>query len=589
MAQKRYTDFYTIRSSDFNNRKDLGVVPHGLWRGFDYDALSSGTDLILSHGATGYTETAEDGTNHPDIGLVRTKQGVNVTEDASVTVPVTGNSDPTLSRIDLVVMSHTYVETPGGVAAGYAVITGTASLTPIAPALTFPLTQIVLGQIFWPPATTVIENATYTKSDIPDIANAQIVYRDRIQEITARKKIDHQTGNWAVMTIVSIGGGNYKLYSPVDSNFYFVDSLIPAGIYSKITEIDVPYRGSLNHFRILTLQPLHIVQGTGGDTIQLLEGVAGIFINGGTFFDIWDDGGSFYTDPQYLKMVPAGVLSTNSYSKTLSGIIENKSTASFVVQEVRLDFGGNYYELAVDFADINTAEGISRITGTGDFWNQIDNITKAGNKILLKIINTGVPSSIIVRVDGGTGFPSSSAMKEIRTINNQPLVICDNDILELVEDEDTWLVVSNNNDKGWFSDTPVPVSGGFGPWSVNSTAYYRYKLMDHNTTLQVQLSMNIHVPFSGGGTTALQIRVPSQISNWLMQWAAGVENTVIRCGVMDTFTDDLQVQFAQDITGGSGYDPGIIITLAANGDFSSGASDKQIDISFSVEMARLPY
>lgn len=169
--QHRFFDWKDPDSSNDINRKYLGVIPPGVYRGFDSIATSTGTTLRLTHDVTGYKDTELDGTESGYKGLVITKQGVTVIEDTDVTVSLTLNNDVN-PRIDLVVLEHTYVETAGGISAIYTVLQGTPAVSPITPTLTDPARQIVIGSLTWPGNAVSILDAVWGRERSPTFAQS---------------------------------------------------------------------------------------------------------------------------------------------------------------------------------------------------------------------------------------------------------------------------------------------------------------------------------------------------------------------------------------------------------------------------------
>ena len=118
MAQKRFwnwkDDDYTL---DLNHR-ELGILESGLYRGFDRHSSSAGLNLVLHHGVNGIKKVKLDTTETNSMGVWMSKQGCVITEDANITIPISANttSDP---RIDLIVGTHQYSQTQGGLVATY--------------------------------------------------------------------------------------------------------------------------------------------------------------------------------------------------------------------------------------------------------------------------------------------------------------------------------------------------------------------------------------------------------------------------------------------------------------------------------------
>lgn len=147
-----------------------GYLPSGLYRGFDFGVQDSMT-LKLVHTVTGFDEANanQDGLTNKK-GLWRTVLGATVTEDTEVTIPIT-DADPTHPRIDLIIGSHTYVQSPGGQPAFYAVVAGTPAASPVAPAVPNPITDVIIGLLYVPAGITDLSDpgVIWTKSDFPHL------------------------------------------------------------------------------------------------------------------------------------------------------------------------------------------------------------------------------------------------------------------------------------------------------------------------------------------------------------------------------------------------------------------------------------
>ncbi|MDX2430608.1 MAG: hypothetical protein QNK35_06735, partial [Bacteroides sp.] len=83
------------------------------------------------------------------VGEWRTKQGGIIQETASIQATFDA-PEASLDRVDILVGQHQYVQSIGGAVATYVVIKGTPSATPVAPALSLPKEQVILGEMYIP-------------------------------------------------------------------------------------------------------------------------------------------------------------------------------------------------------------------------------------------------------------------------------------------------------------------------------------------------------------------------------------------------------------------------------------------------------
>jgi hypothetical protein len=180
MAQRR---LYEYKEDDLTRLLDSwlsGIIEPGRYRGFDFLPTANMT-LTLGHDQTGFqsSQFTNPVVIGPKLGICMTRQGVVVQEDDIVTVPV--NTTGSQPRVDLVVLTHEYVTAPGGAAAVYSVVQGTAGPNPLPPGLPQPEKQIVVGQLFLPAGTTALNQpgVVWSPTPPPALANlGNIAYLD---------------------------------------------------------------------------------------------------------------------------------------------------------------------------------------------------------------------------------------------------------------------------------------------------------------------------------------------------------------------------------------------------------------------------
>jgi len=466
MAQLRYTNYKDDKSSFNNNIKDIGIVPHGLYRGFDYDATSSGTTLVLSHTVNGYSITEIDGSVTSDLGVVRTRQGVMVVEDAAVSITgLTDNSLESDPRIDLIVLEHTYVETIGGTAAGYTQIIGTPGSSPVAPALTDDTIQVILGELYWPAgaASTDDVGVVYTKAPAPFFVDSDIfVTKAGVQEITGRKRILHQIGDIATATLDLVSGSIYNIKATTDSNMYSIANVGPN--YINVIGVDVPFSGDTNYFKVYTLQKLRIVGG-GSGAIVVPNSV--MHIEAGETFELWDVSGQFgYSSNTYLVTKGNAVLK-NSPNKLFAAMIGNKGTGTYGTNLVTIPTTGDYIEVATNFTTIDTDGGILYFSSTDSLWDGVNTVTKAGRQLVVKITDSsGFVNGLQLR---NTGTSTSTYKKiefadggGIRRVGNGASAV----YLKLLEETDKFIVLEYWVNEQW-------IASGMTPDGVSPVQYSR--------------------------------------------------------------------------------------------------------------------
>lgn len=166
--QKRYLNFLEDDATSILNRWRTGLFPPGRYFGYDFNPTAN-MNLNLVHTVTGFTDTDKTLAVVANQALCVTPQGFVVKEDAALTINGVAVGDGAHDRIDLVVMTHSYVEVSGGSQALYSIITGAPAAMPVAPALTEPAHQVIIGQLYIPTGTVALNGAgvTFTQSDSP--------------------------------------------------------------------------------------------------------------------------------------------------------------------------------------------------------------------------------------------------------------------------------------------------------------------------------------------------------------------------------------------------------------------------------------
>lgn len=283
MPQRRYWNFKDDDATFDLNFRELGIFEPGRYRGFDA-VLAAGLTLTLNHATTGADKTESDGATITRYGIWNSKQGTIVTEDADINLVIAAG-DPTNPRIDLIVAQHQYIFSAGGAAAVYLVIQGTPAANPVAPALTVPAQQVILGQLYVPANMTDLNGAgvEYTQIPTPNYAGDNtIAHTDRtnnFEEIQIVKGLQEYCGQAFLDTALSSTTLFLKDFSGTDEdldlNIYVLTATsvpannavinaidnyptVPAGQYRRITifspDISVRFAGGLFASRSVILK-----------------------------------------------------------------------------------------------------------------------------------------------------------------------------------------------------------------------------------------------------------------------------------------------------------------------------------------------
>src|SRR6478609_4603976 len=183
VQQRRYWNFKDDDATKDINRWLLGILPKGLYYGFDFVPGPTAWEFALSQGTTGQKETDEDNEFTNFIGKFITPQGVVVHEDGSILLSISP-ADSDWDRIDYVVATLDYVQTEGGAECQYGIVTGVVgTVTPVEPTLPFPEKQIILGKIYVHAGDGSTDDVVYTKPDYLFLGNRPdtFAYMDRNQ------------------------------------------------------------------------------------------------------------------------------------------------------------------------------------------------------------------------------------------------------------------------------------------------------------------------------------------------------------------------------------------------------------------------
>lgn len=237
MAQSRFIKYRDPINSFEANEKYAGIIPPGIFTGFDNATGHSGLTFQLNHETTGEVFTKKDGSATTRRGIWTTKQGIVVKEDAAITVTITANLN-NYERWDLLVGVHSYDElNPGGIPASYEVIPGGNKTDPV---LTTPLDQTVLGRIRVPANAITAAGIVWERARVQGLGGKPVAMLDsvnrftnQLQEYQASASIINESGI-SKSVIQSLDGANSFL---ITSGTGYLDLLPdrPAGTTITIT------------------------------------------------------------------------------------------------------------------------------------------------------------------------------------------------------------------------------------------------------------------------------------------------------------------------------------------------------------------
>lgn len=565
MAQTRYYEYKADDSTDSLNRRDIGFFQPGVYKGFDVKfADTTGTDLVLYHEETGYTDVNVAQTESSPKGMLKTRQGTIVVEDAEITIGasegMTGNAVAN-PRIDVVYLEHARVETTGGVSAGYGVKAGTAAATPSIPALDTPELQIPIAYVYWPASTSDL-SAAGVKIVRTGVAVVTDYQQPRLQEMTY---------DATAKTLNSQYRSNWYYIANIDADYKEIDGITLHG-FNPTPEV----------IQVFTKQRLWI-DSTGDFNVRsrvsgrtLIEAGELLTFIRSTEVDIPASG--FYV------LVRGDEVRRDSKQKITGQLITNRGTATVNAAngEITLNGDGNLYQLDVDFATITNSE-LTALTSFASFWDGTNTQTEDGAMVVLRIVNTGA-SATLTLVDGAT--PSGSTFSAFETGSADSLVTDDTYLL-LIENNGVWHVLLNQSAgaTNWTdAGTSITVVTDTGSATIagSDVVYNKFRL--HNGTMDWHLVLD---GFDITGTPgAIQFPIPTIVSDLGLEIAskglvqiAGVFN---RSSTRAAVTADLGKLIAG--TDGGGY---ITVRRLDASNFSTGTAE-ELCLSVTCELMKTP-
>lgn len=441
MAQRRYFNWEDNDSTNWLNRADMGVFGYGVYRGYDA-VLAAGLTLVLDHSTSGYEEV--DGSlNHlTNLGLLRTKQGTRIIEDAALPVAIAANpnGDP---RIDLIVCEHTYVQVTGGAVAIYKAIQGTPAANPVAPALTQWEKQTIIGSLYCPAGMASLTDAgvVWTKSPIPYYANdPTVMHTDQVQTSIAHKSFNSFSGA-AVPNLVYNAGDN-SLTATVASNFYYLP-------FQNVAEITIKnLRGAFTTMPLS--QPVFIFTNQrlrlNVDTDQVDDGVI-LWADDQAQEKTIADGEGIILVKQFSQqwaVYSGGQADKNAINKYNFGQLFGKyGTAATINGSGNLSLGakaGNYLDVTIATPN----QHIARIPTSAAFG--VTPILEAGSFLFLNIKGNNAVLEHNATLSGSNKPLVSPTLADIP--------VSQNDVVLLIEDNTGWRIVSVfEGFKNWLANT----------------------------------------------------------------------------------------------------------------------------------------
>jgi len=489
MAQRT---FWNYKDDDLTfdlNFRELGIFEPGRYRGFD-PVLSAGLTLTLNQLTTGADKTLSDGSTVTQFGIWNTKQGGIVTEDAAINLPISAG-DATHPRIDLIIGQHQYVAIAGGTPAIYAVIEGTPAASPVAPALTIPAQQVILGYLYVPANMTDLNGAgvVYTQAAIPNYSNdATIPHTNTENEFTELQTVRGLEEYAGVATLDTAGAATVIFLTDgtsadVDRNIYILSTTSTPTIDYRVVSFNalpVPTLGNLRRFTLISpTVSLRFDAATFGRDYYLKAGSAVTIAV--------DSVGTIY----FEEADEAALGRVNRFHK-MQILKENTAGSSIATNLLDLSANGNIYNLANDA----TNDMIRGIQSSQSF-DQGTTTSPTGGGFIWIIPNGNFPlrlQNLDFTVPAGykpIWSPQTVAFQTVRT--NEPIL--------LVETALFWRVCKCQN--GWY-DVPVSLSfAGGGSVAINGTPTLRVNITENSVLIRFELNVTIT-----GAITSMTLTLP---------------------------------------------------------------------------------
>lgn len=215
MAQERYYDWQDPLISLDENYRILGLCFPGVYAGFDTFEVVSGTLVKMKHTTTGLMRLALDGlSDQGPFGVLVTRQGVICNDDTEVQINLP--LAVTNPRIDTLVASNTYIDSPGGSPVVYSLIAGAESTNAVVPAISNPLTQIKLGHfIVYPGADHAF--TIFVRSDVKKLGGKYAFEKRNEEELNLAPEKDFNKVQRSGVYFMD----NVTLNRPTTANVYW--------------------------------------------------------------------------------------------------------------------------------------------------------------------------------------------------------------------------------------------------------------------------------------------------------------------------------------------------------------------------------
>lgn len=217
---KVFQEFQTPATSLDQGKKNQGLYPSGIYKGFDdmTDGGGPGINIVINHEVTGIQIVG-------NALALSAKSGVVVTPQGKI-IHVTGALDPLLiadnasgnTRTDWVIIEHEHIETMGGSTPTISVIQG--DVDGDEPVLSNALKQVLLMKVFIPAGASTFAELSFQRPTPPNFnGNDLLAALNQVQQFTALQAM-FKKGTNATLLDVAVDNKIVKLVS--DGNYFKV-------------------------------------------------------------------------------------------------------------------------------------------------------------------------------------------------------------------------------------------------------------------------------------------------------------------------------------------------------------------------------
>ena len=185
MAQKRFYEYKTPATSFEQGLVNQGLLPPGVYHGFDTitDAGGVGINLTVSHDGDAFKTIDDSLSLSANTAVCVTPQGKVIHIEGAIG-PLGISDGIANQRIDYIIMEHEHVDNVGGQDAVFSVIEGPSNGNE--PVIPNPEKQILLAKVYIAPSATTFAGLTFEYPDQPIFGNLTgLAFLNKIQQFTA--------------------------------------------------------------------------------------------------------------------------------------------------------------------------------------------------------------------------------------------------------------------------------------------------------------------------------------------------------------------------------------------------------------------